>query len=132
MICDVLVFRKIGVFGLLDVEPVLGPALGGVTVLLLRSHVRPADPVFILSLTLQVLQRIAFHLPCNLSWTTILSDPLLPGDAFPQQGEGEEHGCNGYLKRHNSSKRSVIAIMTVVSAATLYKGQMRGFGTGKL
>lgn len=97
VICDALVFRKIGEFGLLDLEPVLGSALSGVAVLLLRSHVRPADPVLVLGLALQVVQHIAFHLPCDLSWTPILSDPLLPGDAFPQQGQGEEHDGTLYL-----------------------------------
>ena len=92
MICYVLVLRKIGKFCLLDLEPGLGSALSGVAVLLLCGHVWPADPVFVLGLELQTLQRIAFHLPRDLSWTPILSDPLLPRDAFPQQGKGEEHG----------------------------------------
>ncbi len=117
VICDVLVFREIGEFGLFDLEPGLGSALRGVAVLLLRSHVRPADPVFVLSLTLQMLQCVAFHLPCNLSRTSVLPDPLLPRDAFPQQCEGEEHDGKFFLKKQNSlkkKKRSVIAVVTVV------------------
>lgn len=92
VICHVLVLRKIGKFGLFDLEPGLGSALHCVAALLLRRHVRPADPVLDLGLALQVLQRVAFHLPCDRSWPAILSDPLLPRDAFPQQVEGEEHG----------------------------------------
>lgn len=98
VICDVLVFGKFGELGLLDVKPVPGSALDGVTVLLLAGHVRPADPVLVLRLALQVLQRVALHLPRDLSRATVLSDPLLPGDAFPQQGEGEEHGGGLFLK----------------------------------
>lgn len=104
VICHELVLRKLGEFGLLYLQPGLGSALCCVAVLLLRSHVRPTDPVFILSLTLQMLQCIAFHLPCNLSWTPILSYPLLSRDAFPQQGEGEEHAGQLSLKRQKSKK----------------------------
>lgn len=97
VICYSLVFGEIGEFGFLDLEPGLGPALCSVAVLLLHGHVWPADPVFVLGLTLQMLQRIAFHLPGNLTWAPILSDPLLPRDAFPQQGEGEKHGAELFL-----------------------------------
>lgn len=83
VICHVLVFGKIGELGLLDVEPCLGPAFCGVAVLLLRGHVRPADPVLVLGLTLQTLQRVAVHLPRDLPWPPVLSDPLLPRDALP-------------------------------------------------
>ena len=93
-----LVFWELGEFGVLDLEPVLGSALGGMAVLLLRGHVGPADPVLVLRLDVQPLQRVAFHLPRDLPWTPVLSDPLLPGDAFPQQGEGEEHGSWLVLK----------------------------------
>lgn len=93
--------REISIFGFFDLEPVLGPALCSVAVLLLCRHVRPADPVFVLSFALQMLQHIALHLPGDLSWATVFSDPLLPGDAFPQQGEGEKHGGRLSLKRAN-------------------------------
>lgn len=96
VICDVFVFREVGKFGLLDLEPVPGSALCGVAVLLLLSHVRPADPVLVFSLALQILQHVALHLPGNLSWTAILSDPLLPRDAF-QQVEREKHGGEIFL-----------------------------------
>lgn len=92
VICDVLVFRKIGEFGLLDLEPVLGSAFCGGAVLLFCGQIWPADPVFVRRLLLQTFEHIALHLPGNRSWTPVLSDPLLPRDAFPQQGEGEEHG----------------------------------------
>ncbi len=113
MICDAFVFRKISQVGFFDLEPVLGSALRRVAVLLLRCHVRPADPVFVLSLTLQMLQRVAFHLPGDLPWTPILPNPLLPRDAFPQKGEGEKHGGKLFLRRQNRyEKRGVIAKMT--------------------
>lgn len=92
MVCYALMFWEIGKFGFFDVEPVLGSALCCVAVLLLRGHVGPADPVFIFSLALQVLQHVAFHLPCDWSWTSVLSNPLLSRDPFLQQSEGEEHG----------------------------------------
>ena len=100
----VLVLRKISKFGLLDLKPGLGSALCGMRVLLLHGHVRPADPVFVLSLTLQMLQHIAFHLPCNWPRTAILYDPLLPRDTFPQQGEGEEHGGKVDLEKQQQLK----------------------------
>lgn len=93
-----LVLRKVGKTGLLDLEPVLGSALCSVGVLLLPGHVRPADPVFVLGFTLQVLQGVALHLPCDLPRPAILSNPLLPRDTFPQQGEGEEHDGSVNLK----------------------------------
>lgn len=83
--------REINIFGFFDLEPVLGPALSGVAVLLLFRHVRSAEPVFVRSFALQMLQHIALHLPGDFSWAAVLSDPLLPRDAFPQQGEGEKH-----------------------------------------
>lgn len=92
VIRHVLVFGKICKLGVLDVDPGLGAALGGVAVLLLHRHVRPADPVFVFGLAIQILQRVALHLPRDLPRSPVLSDPLLPSDAFPQQGEGEEHG----------------------------------------
>lgn len=104
VIGHVFVLRKLRIFSLLDLKPVLGSALCCMAVLLLRHHVWPTDPVFILSLTLQMLQRVAFHLPCNRSWTPILSYPLLPRDAFPQQAEGEEHGGKLFLKRQKGKK----------------------------
>lgn len=136
MICDVLVFRKFGEFGLLDPEPVLGSALCSVAVLLLRSHVRPADPVFVLGLALQMLHRVALHLPCNLSWTTVLSDPLLPRDAFPQQGEGEEHGGQLFLEdKKNNFKPSLDGDrkeMTGSKGREKHKGFIAAFEPGWL
>lgn len=79
-------------FGFFDLEPVLGSALHGVAVLLLDRHVRSADPVFVLSFALQMLHHIALHLPSDWSWAAVLPNPLLTGDAFPQQGECEKHG----------------------------------------
>lgn len=52
MIRDALVLGEIAELGLFDLDPVLGSALHGVAVLLLRGHVRPADPVLVLPLTL--------------------------------------------------------------------------------
>lgn len=100
MICYAFVFRKIQEFGLLDLEPVLGSALGSVAKFLFRSHVRPTDPVFVLCLTFQVLQCVAIHLPRNGPEAPMLSDPLLPRDAFLQQGQGEIHGSELVLKQH--------------------------------
>lgn len=102
VICDAFVFRELDKFCLLDFAPVLGSPLCRVAMLLLTGHVRPADPVFVLSLALQVSQSVAFHLPGNLSWTSMLSNPLLTRDAFPQKGQGEEHGGPLFLKRKNS------------------------------
>lgn len=102
VICDAFVFRELDKFCLLDFAPVLGSPLCRVAILLLTGHVRPADPVFVLSLALQVSQSVAFHLPGNLSWTSMLSNPLLTRDAFPQKGQGEEHGGPLFLKRKNS------------------------------
>ena len=93
--------REISIFGFFDLEPVLGPALCRVAVLLLCRHVRSADPVFVLSFALQMLHHIALHLPGDFSWTAVLSDPLLPRDAFPQQGEGKKHGRRLSLKKAN-------------------------------
>lgn len=93
VVCYSLVFREFCEISFLDLEPVLGSALRCMAVLLLRGHVWPTDPVFILSLALQVFQHVAFHLPCDLSWTSVLPDPLLSRDAFPQQSKGEEHGA---------------------------------------
>lgn len=99
MIRDALVLGEIAELGLFDLDPVLGSALHGVAVLLLRGHVRPADPVLVLPLTLQVLHRVACHLPRYRPWTTMLSNPLLPRDAVPQKHQGEEHGGKLFLKK---------------------------------
>lgn len=91
VVCYALVFRKVCKVILLDFQPCLGPALGCMSSLLLRGHVRPADPVFVLCLPLQVLYRVAFHLPRDWPLTAILPNPLLSRDAFPQQRKGQEH-----------------------------------------
>lgn len=98
-------------FGFFDLEPVLGSTLCCVAVLLLCRHVRSADPVFVLSFALQMLQHIALHLPSDFSWAAVFSDPLFTRDAFPQQGKCEEHGrisvtkgeIKGKLKTMNKS-----------------------------
>lgn len=100
-----LVFGEFGEVSLLDFQPVLGPALGGVAMLLLPRHVRAADPVLILCLALQMLQHAPFHLPRNLPRAAVLPDPLLPGNTFPQQGEGEEHGGKFNLERQKAVAR---------------------------
>lgn len=91
VIRDVLVFRELGKVCCFDIEPVLCSPLCSVAQLLLFGHVGPANPVLVLCLTLQMCQGVALHLPGNLSWTPVLSNPLLAGDAFPQQGDSEEH-----------------------------------------
>lgn len=97
VISDAFVFRKIRKVGLLDLEPVLGSAFCCMPVLLFLGHVRPADPVLVLSFALQLLQCVAFHLPSNLSRPSILSDPLLSRNTFSQKGEGEEHDGKVFL-----------------------------------
>lgn len=97
--------RKINIFGFFDLEPVLGPALCSVAALLLCRHVWSADPVFILSFALQMLQHIALHLPGNFSWAAVLSNPLLTRDAFPQQGEAEKHGGRLSLKKASQKEK---------------------------
>lgn len=100
------VFGKVGEVGLLDLQPGLGPALGGVADLLLLRQVRPAEPVLGLCLAPQVLHHLAFHLPRDLPRAPMLPDPLLPGNAFAQQHEGEEHGGKlSHLERREPSKR---------------------------
>lgn len=103
MISDVFMFWELGEFWFFDLQPGLGSALCGVAMLLLFRHVRPANPVLILRLALQMLQGVAFHLPGNLSWTPVLSDPLLPRDALPQQGKGEKHDGKVFLEKQNGS-----------------------------
>lgn len=91
MIRDVFVFRELGKVCCFDIEPVLGPPLCGVAQLLFFGHVWPTNPVLVLCLPLQMCQGVALHLPGNLSWTPVLSNPLLARDAFPQHGGSEEH-----------------------------------------
>lgn len=109
MIRDVLVFRKLGEIGFFETEPVPCSPLCRVAQLLFFGHVRPANPVLIFCLALQIRQSVALHLPGNLSWTTVLSNPLLAGDAFPQQGDSEEHDASirvqmCYLKKNERHK----------------------------
>lgn len=106
MICHVLVLREILKLSLLDLKPVLGSALRCVAAFLLWSHVRPADPVFVRSLTLQVLQHIFFHLNRDRPGTPILSDPLLPRNTFPQESDCEEHGGKSNLELEKKIKNS--------------------------
>lgn len=103
VISNVFMFWELGKFWFFDLQPVLGSALCCMAMLLLFCHVRPANPVLILRLALQMLQGVAFHLPGNLSWAPVLSDPLLPRDAFPQQGEGEKHVEKVFLEKQNRS-----------------------------
>lgn len=95
MIRNIFMFWKLLKLGLLNFEPVLCSALSGVSSLLLCGHVWPGDPILILCLAFQVHQHVAFHLPGDGTRPAVLPDPLLPRDAFPQQGHGEEH-CEGW------------------------------------
>lgn len=82
---DVFVFGKLSAeVVVLDVLPRLCSPLGSVAKLLLLGHVRPADPVLVLGLALQVRQHVAFHLPRDGAESTVLSDPLFPRHTFPQ------------------------------------------------
>lgn len=80
---------------LLDGLEGLLASLGRVAPLLLQAHEGPAQPVLVLRLALQVLQRVALHLPGDGAGPPVLADPLLARDALPQQGQGEEHGGGG-------------------------------------
>lgn len=92
MICPVLVLGKVAETGLFDLLPVLCSTLRRVAVLLLLGHVRAADPVLVLGLYLQTLQRVAFHLPRDVPRSSIFSNPLFARYSFPQQRQRQEHG----------------------------------------
>lgn len=77
---------------LADALPHPPAPLNIVAMLLFLAHVRPADPVLVLCLALQLLHHVALHLPGDGPRSPVFADPLLARDALPQEGHCQKHG----------------------------------------
>lgn len=91
LVCNVFVFRKLGLLCIFDLKPHPLPPLRCVASLLFQGHEWPADPVFILRFLFQAFNHIPLHLPGDYSRSTVLPDPLLSWDPLSQKCQSQEH-----------------------------------------
>lgn len=80
-----------GLAGMTDGLPGACAASMGVAFLLLKAQVRSAQPVLVLSLTLQALHRVPVHLPGDWARPAMFPDPLPAWNSLPQQHQSQEH-----------------------------------------